>query len=167
VTTQRVLLLVAAVLLALTAASFALGQSRQNRDVDPVNSDLRAFLPKRKANDLRTISAAGGSWDPSSGQWTLDSRVPAASLQIGADDGGWNKIRSLKLNLAGSDAFEVRYTPKRESVPGGKLLDEGASELRIPKLQPGKPLELTVLEHGGQLEVRRLGSKGPAVFRVK
>ncbi len=160
---NRILLLAAVLIAVLFGVSLALGSRNSDRPVDPKASSFNKWIHFKNVNPGE-LTARGGRLE--NGQWSIDRNILTASLDVAPSKDN-TKIRRLSLSLAGGDPFEVRFTPLPDTNHPTKLADANASPLRITKFEAGKPpLQLTILEHGGKLDVQRLANTKPAGFKL-
>lgn len=161
---QRVLILVAVLVAVLYAVSLAWSGRNQGQPVDPASTSLR-HLARSKPIDPAEITALSGRWQ--TGQWTIDANLGAASLDL-APSRSRAAVRRVKISLQGSDNFRLEYKPRPDPEHAGQTADPNASPFVISRVKPNQPaIELTLREHGGELEVRRLSRIGPAIFRLE
>ena len=160
---NRILILLVVVVVVLFVVTLALGNRNSGGSVDPKKTWLARMTRPQKFN-LAEISPTNG-WQ--NGRWTIAKGVREAGLDIAPSKSG-RAIRRLKLSLQGSSGFQLEFTPRPDKDEPGKYADTEATALRVREVKPGqKPLELTILQHGGLLVVRRANAAAPAMFALE
>lgn len=72
------------------------------------------------------------------------------------------RLREVVLVQRGDGKLNIRYDPARDGL---EIIDRGARPFAVdPPLDPGKPLKLIFLKHGGTLHVERASGTGQVIL---
>ncbi len=161
---NRILILVGVLIVVLYGISLALSENKKDESANPEASFFNKlnFGASNKL-DLADVSARGGVLG-GDGKWIIPNTVAEASLAIAKSKNG-RKVRSMKLSLEAGAMLDIKFTPTLDTNSPPNPVDAGAASFTIKKIESGKPLTITLLEHGGTLLVRRAGPT-PTVFKL-
>lgn len=168
--TNRILILVAVLILVLFGISLAMSRNQDNKSADPNSSGFAKLNFSRSDKfDLHALSVNGGTLS-ADGVWTIPQTLRDASLLVGTNESKW-KVRSLRLVLKQGDSAKIEYQPSHEPNKPGAFIDKEAVTLKID-LKPPKtnqpPPAITILRHGGTVQLHRTdASLKPLVLKVE
>lgn len=162
-TPGRFLLLLAVVIAVLFGVSLVLMKSTADHPADPADSWVTGVKQRLRPKTRLDLERDVKSNCRQAARLVLAQNQPACVCLITNSQDRQVKELTLTLAAAAGGSFELRYEPLRQD---NQTVDDGAVSVKRG-IDPGKPVKLVLLPHGGTLTWQRKSGLGPATIALE